>query len=577
MSTETFILEVAPGAIAGWHQHKTLPSLTIAQAILESASGTSTLATKANNLFGIKGDHKGYAYFTNTKEFVNGKEVTVREAFKHYPTKADSIEDHGAFFTSTEWRKENYKHVVGETDIRKAVAAILPPLAPSGYATDPNYKDKIIRIVSQYDLERYDQAAGIQKDEPPEASPDPTEGESTMSYPIEKKLIPISQGQLAKTLFVIAHESGNPNNVGPEALDNEVAYMTNNATNAFTSHWVGGGGRIVQVAQTGKVQWGAGRYANPYSYAQVELARTNNRAQFQKDYKAYIWLLRQLATEAGIPKTLDTGKGYNDPGVKTHRWVSYNLGGTDHTDPIGYLASWGVSYDQFKKDIANGIGGSSQPSKPATPATGTLYRVQAGAFSKIENAQALEKRLEGAGIDAYVVEDGGLYKVQAGAYSNRTNAENQAKRIEKLGVQSYITSDAPEAKPTPAKPTPAPSPAFKLGDRVLLHQSASTYATGETIPAALKGDTYTVQQVGSGRVLLKELYSWVKTSDVSKATTLNYKPGNRVTLSRNASTYATGEAIPASIKGRSYTILQEGADRVLLKEIYSWVYKKDIY
>ena len=56
------------------------------------------------------------------------------------------------------------------------------------------------------------------------------------------------------------------------------------------------------------------------SYAQV-MARTNNAGTFKKDYAAYVWLLRKLADECGIPKTLDkTGNG-----IKTHLWVTNNL------------------------------------------------------------------------------------------------------------------------------------------------------------------------------------------------------------------------------------------------------------
>lgn len=151
--------------------------------------------------------------------------------------------------------------------------------------------------------------------------------------------------------YVIAHESGNPNNCGPNALENEIAYMNRNKANAFTSHWVGGGGRIVQIAPVGKLQYGCGPKGNPLSYAQVELARTNDKEQFKKDYAAYIWLLRELAKEACIPVVLDgTGNG-----IKSHRWITDNLKGTTHRDPYSYLGSMGITEEQFKLDIKNGL------------------------------------------------------------------------------------------------------------------------------------------------------------------------------------------------------------------------------
>lgn len=175
-------------------------------------------------------------------------------------------------------------------------------------------------------------------------------------HTIEKQLISIKQKPLIASKFIIAHESGNPANVGKNALSNEVAYMSRKAKEGgtFTSHWVGGGGRMIQIAQTGKLQHGAGAKANPYAYAQVELARTTDKKQFAKDYLAYVWLLKHLAAEASLPLTLNTGDSIKDEGIKTHHWVSRNLGGTTHTDPVRYLADFGVTLDQFARDLSKG-------------------------------------------------------------------------------------------------------------------------------------------------------------------------------------------------------------------------------
>ncbi len=173
-----------------------------------------------------------------------------------------------------------------------------------------------------------------------------------MTYPIEKRLMAgLPNYALTSVKYVIAHESGNRNNCGPNALENEIAYMNRNKSNAFTSHWVGGGGRIVQIAPVNRVQYGCGPKGNPLSYAQVELARTADKDQFKKDYAAYIWVLRELAKEAGVPVVLD-GAGN---GIKSHRWITDNLKGTIHRDPYSYLASMGITEEQFKLDIKNGL------------------------------------------------------------------------------------------------------------------------------------------------------------------------------------------------------------------------------
>lgn len=57
---------------------------------------------------------------------------------------------------------------------------------------------------------------------------------------------------------------------------------------------------------------------------------------------------------------------------------------------------------------------------------------------------------------------------------------------------------------------------FKVGNHVKIKTSATKYATGETIPAWVKNRSFTIKQVASDRVLLKEITSWVKKSDLTK-------------------------------------------------------------
>lgn len=179
------------------------------------------------------------------------------------------------------------------------------------------------------------------------------------AYEIEYNYaIPRNTTGYATPNYVVAHDAGNPNNTGPNSLDNEVNYMTNNYGSQFSNYFVGSGGRVVELMPAGKVSWAA-LDANWQSYAQVELSRANNYETFQKDYASYVSLLRDLADRGGIPKELD---GYGR-GIKSHRWVTYNLGG-DHVDPFGYLNSWGVSEQQFKNDIKYGIKGVKPKPNP---------------------------------------------------------------------------------------------------------------------------------------------------------------------------------------------------------------------
>lgn len=153
--------------------------------------------------------------------------------------------------------------------------------------------------------------------------------------------------QIAQNYYIILHDVGAESGAAANAN-----YLRNNWESAYTQFVVGDGGQVFEVGEPGYVSWGA-LNANPYSPVQIELGRTYNRAQFLQDYTTYINVARYYAKQYGIPLTLDQGDA-GTPGVKTHNWVTYNIGGS-HVDPYGYLQSWGISRSQLANDIANGV------------------------------------------------------------------------------------------------------------------------------------------------------------------------------------------------------------------------------
>ncbi|HDW9236209.1 TPA: peptidoglycan recognition protein, partial [Campylobacter coli] len=172
-----------------------------------------------------------------------------------------------------------------------------------------------------------------------------------MSYTINKEFMLVANegdSRKAQNWYIIAHETANPRATGR----NEASYMKNNWRNAYTTHIVGDG-IVYLIGEPGYVSWGA-LDANCYAPAQIELQHTTDKALFEKNYRVYVELIRDLCNQFGIPKTLDAG-GKGIKGVKSHQWVTQNYGG-DHTDPYGYLASMGISKEQFARDIANGFG-----------------------------------------------------------------------------------------------------------------------------------------------------------------------------------------------------------------------------
>ena len=129
-------------------KYKVPVSILIAQAALESGWGRSV---KDNAYFGIKA-HKTSGSTTSftTTEFVNGKKVTITDAFRAYANFGEAAEDYGKFLTTNAHYKAAFDHV-------NDPARFAEELQKAGYATDPKYADKLKTIISTYKLGEYDQ------------------------------------------------------------------------------------------------------------------------------------------------------------------------------------------------------------------------------------------------------------------------------------------------------------------------------------------------------------------------------------------------------------------------------------
>ncbi|MGB3946394.1 MAG: glucosaminidase domain-containing protein [Bacteroidia bacterium] len=119
-------------------------SITLAQGMLESGYGMSDLAKKANNHFGIKchGDWQGPTFIQNDDE--------KNECFRKYSTVLDSYTDHSLFLKS----RARYAHLfeLNTTDYRGWAQG----LKEAGYATEPQYAERLLDLIETYELYNYD-------------------------------------------------------------------------------------------------------------------------------------------------------------------------------------------------------------------------------------------------------------------------------------------------------------------------------------------------------------------------------------------------------------------------------------
>jgi LysM repeat protein len=150
----SFIQEILPAAKKVGKEFNILVSLILAQAIHESNWGKSGLATKGFNLFGIKGTYNGQSVTMKTWEVYGGKNVHVDANFRKYPSWYESLKDLANLYQNgVSWDRSKYKKVIGETDYKAAARAV----QSAGYATDPNYADKLIKTIESNKLTQYDE------------------------------------------------------------------------------------------------------------------------------------------------------------------------------------------------------------------------------------------------------------------------------------------------------------------------------------------------------------------------------------------------------------------------------------
>ena len=141
---ESYIAQWAPTAVREMYRSGVPASITLAQGILESRYGLSTLAADGNNHFGIK-CHKDW---TGKKQYYD--DDAKGECFRVYDTADESFRDHSDFLRY----RDRYKFLFDfETTDYKSWAY---GLKKAGYATDPGYPGKLIKYIEDYKLYEYD-------------------------------------------------------------------------------------------------------------------------------------------------------------------------------------------------------------------------------------------------------------------------------------------------------------------------------------------------------------------------------------------------------------------------------------
>lgn len=138
---QAFLEKLGPAALQAAQQTGLDPRLILAQSAIETGWGKSA---PGNNYFGIKSHGQAGGNTLATTEFVNGKPVTVQDAFRGYASPDESVSDYASFLQAN----PRYKPVLSAQGLEAQAAA----LGQSGYATDPNYGQKVLQVAQGIQL-----------------------------------------------------------------------------------------------------------------------------------------------------------------------------------------------------------------------------------------------------------------------------------------------------------------------------------------------------------------------------------------------------------------------------------------
>lgn len=285
-------------------------------------------------------------------------------------------------------------------------------------------------------------------------------------YSIERKYISNKNARsglkLDKVRFLVAHETAN------NSADADAHQRYFNGINfSASAHTFIDDDKILEIIPLDEKAWHVqyqkpidnqmyGKDANDAAIG-TELCRTGD---FKKAYDKYVWYHAYLCRKFGLnPKKDIVAHSTLDPQRRS--------------DPESWLKPNGVTWNEFVNDV---IAYYNDWNKEES--SGDTYTVKKG-----DSLWSIAKK----------------YNTTVEKIADLNNIKN---------VSLIHPGDKLKI------PGKQKSTGFNVGQKVKIKQSAGKYATGQSIPGWVKRNTYTIQQVKSDRVLLKEIMSWVYKKDV---------------------------------------------------------------
>ena len=296
--------------------------------------------------------------------------------------------------------------------------------------------------------------------------------------------------------------------VGQLSCESICGCFTSPQREASCNYGIGTDGRISLCVEEKNRSWCSSSNANDQRAITIECSsdKTAPYAMTDAVYAALIDLCIDICKRNGKSKLLwfgDKNKtlAYEPKAdemiITVHRWfANKSCPGDWLYNRLGDLAA----------KVTSRLGGDSQ--QPS----GTLYRVQTGAYKQKANADAQLAKVKAAGFDTYMVQAGGYYKIQVGAYSKKANADAMAAKLKAAGFDTYITTE--QGKAVSSSGSAAAS--LAVGDKVKMASNAPVYGSSKKFSSWVYSSTLYVREISGNRIVISTQKTGAITGAVDK-------------------------------------------------------------
>ena len=213
---------------------------------------------------------------------------------------------------------------------------------------------------------------------------------------------------------------------------------------ASSNYGIGYDGRIGMYVEEKDRSWCSSNAANDNRAITIEVASDTKEpyAVNAKAYTALIDLLVDICKRNGIKELVWSTNKADRVNHKNGCNMTVHRDYANKSCPGTYLYE---RHAQIASEVNKRLRSTNIKPAPEKP-SGSLYRVQTGAFKVKANADAMLAKVKAKGFSAYVTKVGELYKIQVGAFKVKANAEAMMKKLQAAGFSAFITTEAGAGK-----------------------------------------------------------------------------------------------------------------------------------